>query len=145
MDIKRILRGPAIWVILGLVAIVGAYTLMTTPTFTQVDTSKAITLINTANQVESATLVNGDQRLELTLKTPVDVDGTKQTRVFAYYVQAREGELVTLLEAHAPEKGYNDEVPKQSWVGAFFLTWLPMIAIVLAGVLAHRLTAKPHP
>src|SRR4051794_13210147 len=125
MDLKRLTRGPVIWVIAALLIVIVGARLFSTNRFEPVDTSVAVNLINTG-QVKSATLVNGDQRLELTLNTKYK--GTD--KVMTYYVDARGAELVKLLEEHKPANGYNDENPQPPWWSGLLFTVLPLLVIL---------------
>ncbi len=115
-----------IWVIAALAVVIIGARLFAPGQFQTVDTSVAVQLIQT-NQVEKAVMVNGDQQLELTLKTAYQGKGKL---VMAYYVDARGPELVTLLTQHQPSKGFNDEVPKQSWWGSLLMTVVPLLLIL---------------
>jgi cell division protease FtsH len=125
MDVKRLTRGPVIWVIIGLAVLLIGARALTPDQFQSVDTSKAIGFIR-AGQVKSAQIIDGDQRLELTLKAPVD----GKTKFMTYYVQPRGTEIVNLLDANPPSEGYNDKVPQPSWWGSLLITLLPILLIV---------------
>ena len=72
MDLKKILRGPIFWIALAvLLVLIGSSFLSGIGAPTQVDTSQAITDIQ-SNKVDTATIVDRDQVLDLTLK-----DGSK--------------------------------------------------------------------
>ncbi|HSU73736.1 MAG TPA: ATP-dependent metallopeptidase FtsH/Yme1/Tma family protein, partial [Terrabacter sp.] len=97
----------------------------------RIDTSAAMTQINDGN-VESAKLLN-NERMELTLKTPyTSPDGTVKDAktVYAYYVDARGGQVVQALNAKAPPKGVDDQIDQPSWFGSFLFSVLPVILIL---------------
>jgi cell division protease FtsH len=127
MDVKRLTRGPAIWVIVFVVLLLLAARVFQPNQFKQIDTYKAIDLIE-SSQVQSAKIVDRDQRLELTLKNDTAVPG--YTRVQAYYVQPRGIELVDLLKANEPPEGYNDQVPTSSWWSSLLIGVLPILLIL---------------
>ena len=130
MDAKRLTRGPAIWVIAALLILLVGLRIFVPQQFRKVETYQAVQLI-TENKVESAKIVDRDQRLELTLKDPIDIAGAKNvTHVTAYYVEPRGVELVDLLNQHKPPKGFDDSVPQQSWWSGLLLTVLPLIVIL---------------
>ncbi|MEJ2579417.1 MAG: ATP-dependent zinc metalloprotease FtsH [Kineosporiaceae bacterium] len=126
MDLKRLTRGPLIWVIAAIAVVIIGARLFAPGQYQTIDTSEAVQLIQ-SNQVEKATLINGDQRIELTLKSDY---GKKGKQVTAHYIDARGAGLVTLLTEHKPSKGYNDENPQQSWWASVLITVLPLILIL---------------
>jgi cell division protease FtsH len=125
MDVKRILRGPLVWVIAAVVVVLIGAQVLTPAKYSPVDTSVAIDLIQN-KQVQSARLVNGDQRVELTLKSPYD----GKDAVAAYYVDARGAQIVQLLNENEPPDGFTDEVPQPSWVTGLLYTILPLLLIL---------------
>jgi cell division protease FtsH len=125
MDVKRILRGPLVWVIAAIIVVLIGAQILTPAKYTPVDTSVALQLIQD-KQVKSARLVNGDQRIELTLTKPYKGDDA----VSAYFVDARGPQVVQLLNDNKPAEGFTDEVPKPSWVSGLLLTVLPLILIL---------------
>ena len=125
MDLKRLTRGPVIWVIAALVVVIVGARVLSPNRFEPIDTSEAINLI-TSGKVTSATLVNGDQRLELT----VDPAYKGHTQVMTYYVDARGAQLVQLLDQYKPKNGYNDENPQAPWWSGLLFTVLPLVIIL---------------
>ncbi|GAA1992864.1 ATP-dependent zinc metalloprotease FtsH [Terrabacter lapilli] len=130
MDAKRILRTPLLWILVLISALVfGMMFSESGPP--RIDTSAAMTQINDGN-VESAKLLN-NERMELTLKTPyTSPDGSVKDAktVYAYYVDARGGQVVQALNAKAPPKGVNDQIDQPSWFGSFLFSVLPVILIL---------------
>jgi len=130
MDAKRILRTPLLWILVLISALVfGMMFSESGPP--RIDTSAAMTQINDGN-VESAKLLN-NERMELTLKTPyTSPDGTVKDAktVYAYYVDARGGQVVQALNAKAPPKGVDDQIDQPSWFGSFLFSVLPVILIL---------------
>jgi cell division protease FtsH len=127
MDMKRVTRGPAIYVIVAvLILLIGARVFVPSQ-YKKVDTYKAIQLIENG-QVASAKIIDRDQRLELTLKEGQKVDGF--SRVTAYYVEPRGNQIVTLLNGHVPPDGFDDSVPSPSWWSNLLITILPLVIIL---------------
>jgi cell division protease FtsH len=130
MDAKRLTRGPAIWVIAALLILLVGLRIFVPQQFRKVETYQAVQLI-TDNKVASAKIIDRDQRIELTLKDPIDIAGAKNVKqVTAYYVEPRGVQLVTLINQHVPSKGFDDSVPQQSWWSGLLLTVLPLIVIL---------------
>lgn len=108
MDVKRLTRGPAIWVIVFVVLLIIGARVFAPNQFKKVDTYQAINLIK-SDSVVSAKIVDRDQRLELTLKDSAKIDG--YAKVTTYYVAPRGADLVDLLNENQPADGFNDDVP----------------------------------
>ncbi len=85
----------------------------------------AVSLIE-KGQVTSARLITGDQRLELTLTAPYE----NHSKVSTYWVDARGPQLIDLLKAHVPTKGYNDEIPPTPWWSGLLYSLLPIVILV---------------
>ena len=130
MDAKRILRTPLLWILVLISALVFGM-MFSSSGPPRIDTSEAMKLI-ASGQVESATLANNEQ-VTLQLKTPYSSpDGTVKDAqaVYAYYVDARGGQVVTALEKANPPKGYTDQIDQQSWFGSLLFSILPIIVIL---------------
>jgi cell division protease FtsH len=117
-----------IWVIAALLVVIVGAQLLSPNRFQPIDTSKAIELIKN-HQVSSATMINSDQRIELTLKPTAKYQG-KYDRVESYYVDARGTELVNLLDQYPPEQGFNDQNPQAPWWSGLLYTVLPLVVIL---------------
>jgi cell division protease FtsH len=129
MDLKRLTRGPVIWLIAAVLVVIVGARVLSPNRFQPIDTSEAINLIK-SGQVSSATMVNGDQRVELTLKTPYTQNGQKYDRVMTYYVDARGEKFVELLDQYPPPKGSNDLNPQAPWWSGLLYTVLPLVIIL---------------
>ncbi len=127
MNVKRWFRGPIFWVgIVVLLVIVGSSIISGLGGPTQVDTSQAISDIQN-NRVTSATIVDRDQVLELTLR-----DGSQ---IVSQYVDGQGVELQNLLQqkvdgGQLPE-GYNIVVPQDNLLVSLLFTLLPFALIIL--------------
>ena len=127
-DFKRYLRGPVFWIVLALLAVVlFTQTARSTGGFKEVDTVVAIEAIEDG-KVEQAVVIDGDQRVELTLNNGEEIEGSGQIR--ASYVIARQQEIIDALEANPPSGGYNDEVPRQNIFTSLLFTLLPILLLV---------------
>ncbi|HET9658195.1 MAG TPA: ATP-dependent zinc metalloprotease FtsH, partial [Kineosporiaceae bacterium] len=126
MDLKRLARGPFIWLIAAVVVLLLGWKFISPGQYQTIDTSDAVMLI-TNGQVDRAVMVNGEQRLDLTLKTPFK----NSKNVVSYYVDARGPQLVQLLDQHKPAKGYTDQNPQQSWWSSLLITVLPLLLVVV--------------
>ncbi len=127
MDVKRYFRGPFLWVLLVIMAVL----LITSVTsaaggFAKVDTSVALKEIADGN-VKTAKVVDRDQRLELELRSAND-DG--DTKIQTDYVQARQREIIGALAASNADS-YTDSVPRTSWLVSLLINFLPIVILVL--------------
>jgi cell division protease FtsH len=129
MDVKRIFRGPVIWVVLVVLAVLAVMNIMSSGNgYTSVDTSKIVTQIS-AGQVASADLNTGSsQTIQVVL-----TDGTKEQ---ATYLNDEQGNtLAGQLNAAAAKGqltgGYNVNVTKTSWIVSALVTLLPFLLLVV--------------
>jgi len=129
MDIRRILRGPIVWIGIAVLLVLLASSLLTNVGGPKdVDTSQVIASISSGD-VTSATVIGGsDQRIEVTLK-----DGTKER---AQYLNDTQGaELTTLLDqqvkAGALKDGYNVDVAKDSILVSLLYSLIPVALVIL--------------
>ena len=124
---RKLLRGPIFWIALAvLFVLIGSSFISGIGAPEQVDTGQAITDIQT-NNVDTATIVDRDQALELTLK-----DGSKAR---TSYVDGQGVKLQELLQAKADANqlpgGYNVVVPTESVLVTLLVSLLPIALIVL--------------
>jgi cell division protease FtsH len=131
MDVKRIFRGPAIWVVLAVLAVLAVMNIVSSGGgATAVDTSKIISEINNG-QVKSAQVTTGSsQTVQVTLN---DAAGTKQVTT---YLNDYQGANITaaLDKAVASDKlsgGYNVVQSKQPWIISVLVTLLPFVLLVV--------------
>src|SRR5882757_4442043 len=122
MDVKRIFRGPAIWVVLAVLAVLAVMNIVSSGGgATSVDTSKVISEIN-AGQVKSAQVTTGSsQTVQVTLN---DSAGTKQ---IATYLNDYQGaNITTVLDKAVTDGkltgGYNVVQSKQPWIISVLVT-----------------------
>ena len=126
MDFKRIIRGPIFWVAIAVTfVLIGSSLISGLGSPDQVDTSAAVSDIN-ANKVDTATLTDRDQVLDLTLK-----DGSK---VRTSYIAGQGVNLQELLQSKVDQGqipgGYNVVVPSESLLVTLLLSLLPVAIVV---------------
>ncbi len=124
---KKLLRGPIFWIAMAvLFVLIGSSFISGIGAPEQVDTSQAISDIQ-ANNVDTATIVDRDQIIELTLK-----DGSKSR---SQYVQGQGVNLQELLQSKVDAGqlagGYNIVVPTESVLVTLLISLLPVALIVL--------------
>jgi len=129
MDVKRYFRGPFFWVAIVIIAVLLVTSLSSVAGgFKKVDTDDALRAIQD-KQVAEAKLIDRDQRLELTLKEGQQVEDSD--KIQADYVDARQREIIRLLNANPPSDGFTDSVPRTSWLVSLFINFLPILILVL--------------
>jgi cell division protease FtsH len=136
MNFRRLLRGPAIWVLL--IVIIGLFALQIGQigkSYQRVDTATALQLISDG-KVQKATLVEGDQRIDLDLKSGQTYSGDNvrdATRVQAFYVTPMGPNVTDAVVAAKNDgkiAGYDNKVPQQSWFAGLLITILPILVIL---------------
>ena len=127
MDLKRIFRGPIVWIVVAvLLVLVGTNLISSLSAPKKVDTWQVISDIQ-GNQAKSATIVDRDQIIKVTLQ-----NGTEEQ---AEYVDGQGVELQNQLQAkkdagQLPD-GYNIEVPKDNLLVSLLVSLLPVAIIIL--------------
>ena len=134
MDFKRIFRGPIIYIVLAIVAVWIGTTLLTGSGFKEVSTQEGLDLLK-GSTVESAKIVDGEQRVDLTL-TKADGDNGKQVQF--YYVAPRGTEVVAAIN-DASLKDFDDEVPQTNFFTQLIGILLPFLII---GVIFYFLLSR---
>jgi cell division protease FtsH len=125
MNVKKIFRGPILYIVLAVVAVWIGSSLITMSGFKEVSTQQGLALLKD-NKVASATIVDGEQRVDLTLVTP---DKTLGSQVQFYYVAPRGTEVVTAITDAKLTKGFNDQVPQPNWLLSALGFLLPVLLI----------------
>ena len=126
MDAKRFFRGPFFWLVtLILLGLLAAQFFSAKAAVKDVDTWQAVNDIQT-NQAKSATLVDREQRIELTLQD--------DSQVRSKYITGQGVELQAQLQkkkdAGQLPDGYNVEVPTESLLTTMLVSLLPILLIV---------------
>ncbi len=129
MDVKRFFPRPVLWVLLALIVVWIVQSLVSSAGgFKKVDTATALEAIS-AGRVESAVIVDRDQRLELTLEQGQEIQG--RDRIQASYVDMQQLDIVERLEENPPPKAWDVKVPKPSWLLTLLFNVIPLVLIVL--------------
>jgi cell division protease FtsH len=139
MKMKRLFGGPYVWIAIGLVLLWIGYSTLTTPKIERIDTSQGLELI-TEGKVKSALVIDGEQRVELTLTEEYTVDGDNRGSLVEFYYVDPQGErVVDAIAAADPAEGFNSRVSQPSF-------WLSMLSIlvpfVIIGVLFFFLMSR---
>src|SRR5215204_2241811 len=111
MNMKKILRGPVIYILLAIVAVWIGSSLITASGFREVSTQEGLQLLDDG-KVASVKIVDGENRVDLTL---AEADEELGTQVQFYYVTPRGVDVVAAVDAANPKDGFDDEVPQPNW------------------------------
>ncbi|MBF4571527.1 ATP-dependent zinc metalloprotease FtsH [Herbiconiux sp. VKM Ac-1786] len=125
MNAKRILRSPIPYILLGAIALWIGFSLITGGGYQQVTTQEGLGFLS-SGKVSEATIIDGEQRVDMTLANADDKYGTK---VQFYYVAPRGEEVVNAVTTAEPADGYNDEVPQPNWLLSALGLLLPILLI----------------
>ena len=128
---KRIFKGPWVWIILAVVGVLLALQYLAPGGgYDEVPTSKMESYI-TEGQVKEITFIDGDQTIEATLDKGVRDSGSK---VMTHYVMGQQQGIINLVNDQVTAgtiEESNSENPQPSLLGSLLATLLPFALIVL--------------
>jgi len=125
--LRKTLRGPLFWIILSLILVSFFGQLSSSgDKFTKVETSTILAAIS-ANKVDSALVIDRDQKIEVILKSGNFVKGSK--KLYASFVSGEEPQIIELLTSNPPPKKWDVKVPTQSFLMSLFLSFAPLLLI----------------
>ena len=126
MNWGKLARGPLLWILLSMgLLLIATSVLSGLNGPEETNTGAVVEQIQNKN-VSSATLVDREQRIDITLK-----DGTEQT---AQFIEGQGLELQQLLQEQVDSgsltEGYNVEVPQDSLFTTLLVSFLPLLIIL---------------
>ena len=112
---KKLFNKPYVWILLGLLVLAVAIPLTTSQSGrTMVDTNVGMALLKD-DKAAQARVVDGDQRVDLTLREPYKQDDRDLGKeVYFYFATARATDVVTAVDDSALD-GYTDEPVRSNW------------------------------
>jgi cell division protease FtsH len=126
MDVKRLFRGPLLWIILGSIVVLTVLQFVSsTGGYQDVDTSQMVQKIEDGS-VQTVTFIDGDQVVEATLD-----NGSK---ISAQWVAGQGVQLVDQVQQQAAAgtiESYDVEVPQPNPIVSILVSLLPFVLIVL--------------
>lgn len=134
MDVKRYFRGPVMWIVLAVLAVVVLMQVVgSSGGYKTVDTGQVVAAIN-ENKVESAKLTTGDeQTIKVTLKDGQKVEGS--SKIQASYIGDQGVTIAGTLQTKYQDKqipdGYTVSPSKQNPFLGVLLSLLPFVLIVV--------------
>ncbi len=124
---KKIVKGPWLWVALALMVVFLGSSLFSTQPFTKVDTKVGLELIQ-SGEAKSVKIFDNDQRVDVVLNKAHSEYGEQ---IQFYFVTGR-AQVVAAAIAQAPiTDGWTDEVPRTPWYLALLGSLLPILILVL--------------
>src|SRR5665811_761267 len=121
MNLKRLTRGPAVWIVLAVMILWLAASSFMTTGVQRIDTSDGMRLL-AGDTVQQAKIVDGQQRVDLVLSADFGDKGD--------HVQPQGAAVVEALAAADPPGGYNSEVPQVSWWASILTFVLPFVILI---------------
>ncbi|GGY04753.1 ATP-dependent zinc metalloprotease FtsH [Streptomyces naganishii JCM 4654] len=134
MDVKRYFRGPVMWIVLAVLAVVVLMQVVgSSGGYKTVDTGQVVAAIND-NRVQSAKLTTGDeQTIKVELKDGQKVDGS--SKIQASYIGDQGVTIAGTLQTKYQDKqipdGYTVSPSKQNPFVGVLLSLLPFVLIVV--------------
>ncbi len=122
MDFKKFLRGPLIYILLAVVVVSVGFSLLSGTGFREVTTQEGLKYLEGDN-VASATVIDGEQRVDLTLSS----DQGEGTEVQFNYATPRGEEVITAI--NDANVDFDDEVTTTNWLTSLLGLMIPFIII----------------
>ncbi|MEE1621406.1 ATP-dependent zinc metalloprotease FtsH [Zafaria sp. Z1313] len=130
MNAKKIFNSWAIWVLIGVVALIVFLPSLTSNNTGRLDTSVGLQLLQEDKATE-AKIFDGDQRVDLSLKEPFTLDGVdKGTKVSFFYSEARAEDVIAAMDA-ADLQGFTDQPVQSNWFLSMLGIIIPFMLIAL--------------
>jgi len=132
MNVKKLARGPLLWILLPVVILlIGVNLFFRGGGVQTIDTSDGMSLLR-GDTVEQAEITEGYQRVQLTLTEPFtdSSDTDRGERVQFYYVTPQADEVADLISSAEPEQGFNSVVPSTPWWSSFLTTFIFLALII---------------
>ena len=123
---KSLIKGPLPYVLIGALVVVIGVSLLTSGGFRPITTQQGLDLLR-GNQVASATIIDGEQRVDLELRSAFEGLGSQ---VQFYYVAPR-GEEIVAAVTNSDVAEFTDEVPTTNWFVSLLGLLLPFVLIGL--------------
>ena len=123
-DVKRIFKGPFPYIIIAIIALWVGFAIFSGGGFRAITTQEGLELLQ-GSTVEKATIIDREQRVDLTLASEYEDFGTE---VQFYYV-AQRGEAVVTAVDGANIQEFDDQVPQTNWFTSLLGLLIPFLII----------------
>ncbi|WP_159810567.1 ATP-dependent zinc metalloprotease FtsH [Cellulomonas citrea] len=130
MNLKSLVRGPAIWIAVAVLLLWVAASTLRSPSVQRIDTSDGIALLATG-KVDQAKIIDPIQRVDLTLTddfTKGDKNYGKQVQFF--YVSAQGPSIAKDISDATIANGWTAEVQTTSWWASILQLLIPFVIIL---------------
>ncbi len=129
MNFKKIFKGPIVWIIVVVALLLIAFSTLTSGGSSRINTKDGLDLLN-KNQVVSAKIFNGEDRVDLVLKNDYTTpDGTKAGKnVQFYFFDARGADVIKAID-NASLQTFNDEPIQNNFWAGFLQLVLPIVIL----------------
>ncbi|MFC4222553.1 ATP-dependent zinc metalloprotease FtsH [Lysinibacter cavernae] len=117
---KKIFRGPLIYIIIAPIVVLLGWSLISGGGAKEIKTQDGLEYLK-QGKVESAEIIDGEQRVNLVLSKADKEDGKE---VYFYYVTPRGDAVVEAVNNADPKKGFTDDVPQPN-------AWLSVLGFIL--------------
>ncbi|WP_029068189.1 ATP-dependent zinc metalloprotease FtsH [Jonesia quinghaiensis] len=139
MKKKRLFSGPIVWIVLAVVLLAIAGSMFFGERVGRIDTSQGLDLLS-GDTVTQALIVDGDQRVRLTLSEEFSADGEDYGKLVEFYYVAPQGPgVVEAIENATLKDGYNAEIARANFLVSMLSIIIPFLII---GVLFFFLISR---
>jgi len=129
MKAKNFFKGPGIWIVVVVGLLLVAFATLAPGGAARIDTDKGLELLS-GNQVEQAKIFDGENRVDLTLKDNLQLDGQdKGKSVQFFFVDARAQDVVKAVTDAKPAQGYTDQPIESNWFSGLLSLLIPVILL----------------
>jgi cell division protease FtsH len=130
MNLKRIFRGPLIWIVLAVVAVglLIDFSTRLSGGYKEAPTSQVVALINGSDPMAEVVLIDREQTIEVTMKD------ASRTRYKATWVGNQSDQLIDRLNQRVADKSldsWHGENPQPSFLSNLLATLIPFILIAV--------------
>ncbi|UZX01474.1 ATP-dependent zinc metalloprotease FtsH [Arthrobacter sp. CDRTa11] len=130
MKAKSFFKGPGIWIVVVIGMLLVAFATLAPGGAARIDTDKGLELLADSGKVEQAKIFDGENRVDLTLKDNLQVNGQdKGKSVQFFFVDARAGDVVKAVTDARPASGYTDQPIESNWFSGLLSLLIPVILL----------------
>ena len=125
---KKFLKGPLLYLVLAPIIVLLGWSMLSGSGVREITTERGLEILS-SNEATKAEIIDGDQRVNLTLAKPDETTGS--TEVFFYYVTQRGLDVVNAVNDADLKDGFTDKVPQPSAFWSIMGFLLPLLLIGL--------------
>jgi cell division protease FtsH len=129
MKAKNFFKGPGIWIVVVVGLLLVAFATLAPGGAARIDTDKGLELLS-SNKVEQAKIFDGENRVDLTLKDNLQLEGQdKGKSVQFFFVDARAEDVVKAVTDAKPAQGFTDQPIESNWFSGLLSLLIPVILL----------------